>query len=151
MQLFFFRKKKQKALFCFAEGSGNPDLGEADPGGLGACPQRAYLADAALLFPEKEAKSAVLLRRRAVGNPNLGKADPGGLGACPQKAYRSREFKKSVGLVRNKANFVNFRVSMLVVEEYIVTGTFVFDFVACLFLCILAEEAGEGDSVWIVE
>jgi hypothetical protein len=47
---FFFQKKKQKALFRFAEGHmfseirlmafvWIPKLGEADPGGLGACPQ----------------------------------------------------------------------------------------------------------------
>jgi hypothetical protein len=39
MMVFFFQKKKQKALFCFAETLGRPTLGEADPGGLGACPQ----------------------------------------------------------------------------------------------------------------
>jgi hypothetical protein len=38
--LFFFQKKKQKALFRFAESLGPPNLGEADPGGLGACPQK---------------------------------------------------------------------------------------------------------------
>jgi hypothetical protein len=38
-QLFFFQKKKQKALFCFAEEWGCPNFGEADPGGLGAGPQ----------------------------------------------------------------------------------------------------------------
>jgi hypothetical protein len=40
---FFFQKKKQKAQFCFAvllrRRSVDPDLGEADPGGLGAGPQ----------------------------------------------------------------------------------------------------------------
>jgi hypothetical protein len=39
MEVFFFQKKKQKALFRFAEGFRYPNLGEADPGGLGACPQ----------------------------------------------------------------------------------------------------------------
>jgi hypothetical protein len=45
--LFFFQKKKQKALFRFAEvvayylnNGSYPKLGEADPGGLGACPQK---------------------------------------------------------------------------------------------------------------
>jgi hypothetical protein len=33
---FFFQKKKQKALFRFAEEVDYPTLGEADPGGLGA-------------------------------------------------------------------------------------------------------------------
>jgi hypothetical protein len=38
MVFFFFQKKKQKALFRFAEVSISPSLGEADPGGLGALP-----------------------------------------------------------------------------------------------------------------
>jgi hypothetical protein len=35
-----FPEKKQKRLFCFAEGLFNPGFGEADPGGLGARPQQ---------------------------------------------------------------------------------------------------------------
>jgi hypothetical protein len=36
---------------------GYPNLGEADPGGLGACPQRTNGPANILLFQEKEAKS----------------------------------------------------------------------------------------------
>jgi hypothetical protein len=60
IELFFFQKEKQKAWFRFAEimthqnltenevqsivllrnqKTSYPNLGEADPGGLGACPQ----------------------------------------------------------------------------------------------------------------
>jgi hypothetical protein len=37
--VFFFQKKKQKAFVPLRGRSGSPNLGEADPGGLGACPQ----------------------------------------------------------------------------------------------------------------
>lgn len=40
---------------------------------------------------------------------------------------------------------------MLAIEEHIVAGTFIFNFVARLFLCIFAEEAGKGDSVGVIE
>jgi hypothetical protein len=41
--VFFFQKKKQKT-FVQLRGRrfGDPKLGEADPGGLGACPQGQY-------------------------------------------------------------------------------------------------------------
>jgi hypothetical protein len=39
-----------------------PTLGEADPGGLGASPQKNNWFRRILLFPEKEAKSVVPLR-----------------------------------------------------------------------------------------
>jgi hypothetical protein len=55
--LFFFQKKKQKALFCFAEEHAEPQT------------LKAYIK--LLLFPEKEAKSVVLLRRRAHRTPTL--------------------------------------------------------------------------------
>jgi hypothetical protein len=42
MAFFFFQKKKQKALFRFAEGYTQPIIREADPGGLGACPQEIF-------------------------------------------------------------------------------------------------------------
>jgi hypothetical protein len=39
--VFFFQKKKQKALFRFAEDHTSPKLGEADPGGSGGrAPQK---------------------------------------------------------------------------------------------------------------
>jgi hypothetical protein len=47
----------RKVLFCFAQGYGYSNLGEADPEGN-------TLSSDFLLFPEKEAKSVVLLRRR---------------------------------------------------------------------------------------
>jgi hypothetical protein len=69
----------------------HPKLGEADPGGLGACPQETIdfsLLQMAnfLLFPEKEAKSVCSASRKTVLHPKFGEADPGGLGACPQKS-----------------------------------------------------------------
>jgi hypothetical protein len=39
VDVFFFQKKKQKALFRFAESYWLPIIREADPGGLGACPK----------------------------------------------------------------------------------------------------------------
>jgi hypothetical protein len=38
--VFVFLEKKQKLLFSISEGHGPAKLGEADPGGLGACPQK---------------------------------------------------------------------------------------------------------------
>jgi hypothetical protein len=43
---------------------GYPNFGEADPGGLGACPQQNSTLSSFLLFPEKEAKSVGLLCRK---------------------------------------------------------------------------------------
>jgi hypothetical protein len=43
----------------------HPDLGEADPGGLGAGPQKLVSASFAFLFPEKEAKGIVSLCRKS--------------------------------------------------------------------------------------
>jgi hypothetical protein len=53
---FFFQKKKQKALVLLRRRFGDPDLGEADPGGL-LTPPETQSSRRALLFPEKEAKS----------------------------------------------------------------------------------------------
>jgi hypothetical protein len=39
MVFFFFEKKKQKALFCFAEGLLTQTLGEADAGASVSLPQ----------------------------------------------------------------------------------------------------------------
>jgi hypothetical protein len=55
---------------------GYPTLGEADPGGLGACPQQNSTLSGILLFPGKEANSVVPLRGRLWAV----QADPGGLG-----------------------------------------------------------------------
>jgi hypothetical protein len=71
MVFFFFQKKKQKALFCFAEDHWHLDLREAEPRGFGGWPPknrltttlRRYLVDGILPFTGKEAKSVVLLRR----------------------------------------------------------------------------------------
>jgi hypothetical protein len=41
--IFFFEKKKQKALFRFAEGYGLPNLGEANPAGRGLASAKLYV------------------------------------------------------------------------------------------------------------
>jgi hypothetical protein len=42
---FFYSRKKRNHLFCYAshKTGWHPTLGEADPGGLGACPQNPTL------------------------------------------------------------------------------------------------------------
>jgi hypothetical protein len=72
----FSRKKKAKAEALFRRFL-DPQLGEADPESLRACPQEVNWSNI-LLFPEKEAKSVVLLRRKFL-DPKLGEADQGGL------------------------------------------------------------------------
>jgi hypothetical protein len=80
---------------------GDPKLGEADPGGLGACPQKilsvafskAYSSCCKevnsfceiLLFPEKEAKSVVPLRGRPWATQNSAKPTQGVWGHAPRK------------------------------------------------------------------
>jgi hypothetical protein len=49
-----------------------PKLGEADPGGLGACPQKKVNRINDILFPEKEAKSVCSASQRMVLYPRLG-------------------------------------------------------------------------------
>jgi hypothetical protein len=62
---------------------GSLNLGEADPGGLGACPQQNSTLSDILLF-QKRSKSISSASQKTMGLPNLGEADPGGLGS-PQK------------------------------------------------------------------
>jgi hypothetical protein len=66
---FFFQKKKQKALFRFAE----DQYSMSGPRGLNSLSNEAIPLSGVLLFPEKEAKSVVPLR----GRPILHEADPG--------------------------------------------------------------------------
>jgi hypothetical protein len=40
MMFFFFQKKKQKALFCFAEGMGTQPSAKPTQGGLGGTPPK---------------------------------------------------------------------------------------------------------------
>jgi hypothetical protein len=97
----FFSRKEPKALALLCEAFDEqynyrvlsvgfcPKLGEADPGGLGACPQqKSTLSDVqkrskalALRGFNKQYKQVLSL----VFRPKLGEADPGGLGACPQQ------------------------------------------------------------------
>jgi hypothetical protein len=60
----FSRKRSKKRCSASRKVVGYPNLGEADPGGLGACPQQNSTLSGFLLFPEKEAKSVVPLRGR---------------------------------------------------------------------------------------
>jgi hypothetical protein len=63
---FFFQKKKQKAFVLLRRKRfGDPKLGEADPGGLGACPQKPNPYEDILLFPEK-AKSVCSASQKTV-------------------------------------------------------------------------------------
>jgi hypothetical protein len=70
----------------------HPNFGEADPRGLGACPQENDQSDYSRLWDFEllpvygfhSSRGVVLLC-----NPTLGEADPGGLGACPQKTNHS--------------------------------------------------------------
>jgi hypothetical protein len=77
---------------------GYPKLGEADPGGLGACPQENSTVSSFLLF-QKRSKSVSSASQKTMGYPELGEADPGGLGACPQKNFTLSHWKKSNALL----------------------------------------------------
>jgi hypothetical protein len=73
--VLLFPEKEAKSVVLLRRRFADPELGETDPGGLGACPQETNWTNSVLLFPEKEAKSVVLLRRRFVacfcGSPPL--------------------------------------------------------------------------------
>jgi hypothetical protein len=95
-----FPEKKQKRLFCFAEGytthiSAKPTLG--------ACPQQNTTVSG-FFFSRKEAKAFALLRRRL----DLGEADPG---ACPQQNptlcgfFFSRKEAKALVLLRRRLHY----------------------------------------------
>jgi hypothetical protein len=92
--VFFFQKKKQKALFRFAEGNGPPKPRRSRPWGFGGVPPKKPKSSkliepiGVIVFFFFQKKKQKALSRFAEGNgpPNLGEADPGGLGACPQKA-----------------------------------------------------------------
>jgi hypothetical protein len=76
----------------------NPDLGEADPGGLGACPQ----VNNHLFFSRKEAKALVLLRRRQFLTKSSAKSTQG---VCPQvnnHLFFSRKETKALVLLRRR-------------------------------------------------
>jgi hypothetical protein len=79
-----------------------PTFGEADPGGLGACPQQnstysyfflystsshllLYSTSSHFLLFQKRSKSVSSASQKVMVYPTLGEADPGGLGACPQQ------------------------------------------------------------------
>jgi hypothetical protein len=97
---FFFQKKKQKALFRFAEGQySTQNSAKRTLGVWGRAPKEYILSNEAielsgiLLFPEKEAKSVVPLRGRSI-YPKLREADPGGLGASPQRIFSLMKLRK---------------------------------------------------------
>jgi hypothetical protein len=103
MVFFFFQKKKQKALFRFAEGHNQPIIREADPGGLGAWPPRKNQLIEYLVFNwsnkyyssflEKEAKSVVPLR--GMLTQNSAKPTQGGLSSQKRSCYSSFSRKRS--------------------------------------------------------
>jgi hypothetical protein len=64
--LFFFQKKKQKALFRFAEDPNLPKSKLRRANAFGSFLEKSSInrANNVLLFPEKEAKSVVPLRGR---------------------------------------------------------------------------------------
>jgi hypothetical protein len=83
---FFFQKKKQKALFRFAERCGCPKPRRNRPWGLRACPQQNSTLSGFLLFHStKRSKKCCSASRKDVDAQSLGEADPGCLGACPQQ------------------------------------------------------------------
>jgi hypothetical protein len=59
-----------------------PNLGEAEPGGLGACPQQNSTLTRFLLF-QKRSKSVSSASQKITGYPTLGEADPGRSGGVP--------------------------------------------------------------------
>jgi hypothetical protein len=66
MEVFFFQKKKQKALFRFAEGFRYPNLGEADQGVWGLAPKKtikglvfAYNWSSSFFFFKKKKQKAL--------------------------------------------------------------------------------------------
>jgi hypothetical protein len=94
--LFFFQKKKQKALFCFAESQLSPNLPLAPKENC------LFASNPALLFPEKEAKSVVLLRRKSTFPNPSAKRNHGGLGAGPQSNRLFVEYCSSFSRKRSK-------------------------------------------------
>jgi hypothetical protein len=101
---FLFQKKKQKALFCFAEDSIRSkrawrslaqNSAKPTQGVWGLAPKKTNLRVVILFFFQKKKQKALLIplcgrlnsfkNSVEVFSPNLGEADPGVLGACPQE------------------------------------------------------------------
>jgi hypothetical protein len=78
---FFFQKKKQKALFRFAEGCGLPKLRRSRPRGSGGVPP-------AKLYVKQFFLSVNSASRKAVDYSNFGEADSGGWRHAPSKTLR---------------------------------------------------------------
>jgi hypothetical protein len=84
--ILLFPEKEAKSISSASQKTFlSPKLGEADPGGLGACPQGTNRSISILLFLEKEAKSISSASQKTFLSPKFGEADPGGLGACPKE------------------------------------------------------------------
>jgi hypothetical protein len=90
-QFLLFQKRSKSVSSASQKVRGYPTLGEADPEGLGACPQQNSTLSHFLLF-QKRSKSAGSASQKVAGYPKLGEADPGGLGACPQQNYSLNDF-----------------------------------------------------------
>jgi hypothetical protein len=86
--VFFFQKKKQKALFCFAEGHRWPNLREAEPRGLGLAPeetrQRFHLVEIVFFFQKKKQK-ALFCFAEGPRWPKPPRSGATGSGAGPRK------------------------------------------------------------------
>jgi hypothetical protein len=82
----FSRKRSKKCCSASQNTGRSPKLGEADPGGLGACPQnlpldvvfvmgfRTLQSGSIIPFPEKRSKKLCSASQNAGLNPNLGEA-----------------------------------------------------------------------------
>jgi hypothetical protein len=84
-----FPEKKQKRWFCFAEETvGYPNLGEADPGGLGACPQQNSTLRRFLLFQKRSKSVGSASQKRQLGTQTSAKPTQWVLGRAPSKTLR---------------------------------------------------------------
>jgi hypothetical protein len=81
--ILLFQKRSKSVSSASQKIMGSPELGEADPGGLGACPRQNSTLSHFLLF--QKSKSVSSASQKVISHPTLGEADPGGLGACPQE------------------------------------------------------------------
>jgi hypothetical protein len=76
VEFFFFQKKKQKALFCFAEGYGLPNLPRSGTTGVwGLAPKKLFFLKStglvAFFFFQKKKQKALFCFAEGYGLPNL--------------------------------------------------------------------------------
>jgi hypothetical protein len=104
---FFFQKKKQKALFRFAEDPAMPkNLGEADSGCLGA--RINHHCQVSFFFQKKKQKALFCFAEGSVAQPSA-KPTQGGWGLAPKKPTIIVRFSSSDKEAGSQTRVGNFR------------------------------------------